>query len=121
MELTPLMRAVEKKNFSIVKLLVENGANVFVKNKNGETPFLLACKHDDLNSAKFLYQFDKCINQQDYLGYTPLMWAVSYKYGKICDFLIENGAEPTIQNIYKKDAIRLAQESNNKYFEKFKV
>ncbi len=121
MGLTPLMRAVEKKNFFIVKLLVENGANVFVKNKRGETPFILACKHDDLKSAKYLYQFDKCINQQDDLGYTSLMWAVSYKYDKICDFLIENGAEPTIQNIYKKDAIRLAQEVNNKYFEKFKV
>jgi len=118
---TALMRAVEKKNYSIVKLLVENGANVFVKNKNGETPFLLTCKHDDLKSAKYLYNFDQCVNQQDDLGYTPLMWAVSYKYNKICDFLIENGAEPTIQNKYKKDAIRLAQESNNKYFEKFKV
>lgn len=121
MGLTPLMRAVEKKNFLIVKILVENGANVFAKNKRGETPFMLACKHDDLKSAKYLYRFDSSINQQDDGGYTPLMWAVSYKYDKICDFLIENGAEPTIQNQYKKDSIRLAEESNNKYFEKFKV
>ena len=121
MGLTSLMRAVEKKNFSIVKLLVENNANAFDKNNKGETPFMLACKHDDLKSAKYLYQFDQCINQQDDLGYTPLMWAILYKYDKICDFLIENGAEPTIQNNYKKDAYRLAKEVNNKYFEKFKV
>lgn len=121
MGLTALMRAIEKKNFSMVKLLVENGANVFVKSKRGETPFLLACKHDDLKSTKYLYGYDQCVNQQDNTGYTPLMWAILYKYDKICDFLIENGAEPTIQNNYKKDAVRLAQEVNNKYFEKIKV
>ncbi len=41
-EETPLMYAIEKQRFDIVKLLVENGADIFLKNINGSNAISIA-------------------------------------------------------------------------------
>lgn len=42
---TPLMLACTKNNLEIVQLLVSNGADVSLKNKDGWTAFHIACRH----------------------------------------------------------------------------
>lgn len=116
MEITPLMRAVDKKNSHNVKLLIENGADISAVNKKGETAFTIACKHNNLKAIKLLHSKGVDVNQQCKSGYTPLMWAVMYKYNEVCDYLIEKGANPLIENVYGKNSITLAEESMNDYF-----
>lgn len=43
---TPLHIAADQENFEIVKVLVENGANVNLQNIYGETPYYLAQNND---------------------------------------------------------------------------
>ena len=41
---TPLHLAIQKGDYDIIKLLLDNGANIKIKNKKGITPFDLADK-----------------------------------------------------------------------------
>ena len=56
----------------IVRLLLENGANVDKKNKNEETPFFSACGAN-LSIAKLLIEKGAKINTKNYRKATPLI------------------------------------------------
>ena len=51
-----LCKAAENGHLALVKYLCHNGANINGKNKNGETPILLAALHGYRSVVKYLYQ-----------------------------------------------------------------
>ncbi|ORX86697.1 ankyrin [Anaeromyces robustus] len=55
----PLMYAIEQENFELIKLLIENNADIRFKMPNGETPLLYACKKNKTKIAKELLKNDK--------------------------------------------------------------
>jgi ankyrin repeat protein len=50
------MFAVKYENLNSVKFLVENGANINLKNNNGLSPLILAVKHSNLDIVKYLVE-----------------------------------------------------------------
>ncbi len=55
---TPLMFAVFYRDLGIMKYLLDNGANPFVENDDGENAFLWACGYGNIDTIKMLAEFD---------------------------------------------------------------
>ncbi|KAG6895325.1 hypothetical protein C0992_001929 [Termitomyces sp. T32_za158] len=92
---TPLHLAIRRKNFHIVKLLLDNGADVdamsFVYNEG--TPICTAARAGNLDIIKLLYDKGADINSKGRrTGITPLTYAKQLKHMHIVQFLQEKGA-----------------------------
>jgi len=49
------------------------------------------------------------INDKDWLGYTPLHWAVYFGYGDLIELLVSRGADPDIQSDTGRYALEIAR------------
>ena len=102
---TPLHEACSDlswcRSFEIVKLLVQNGAKVNVRDNNGKTPVQLACCNRDIKVLQFLIQngADTSIfNEKDKYGRTALHYAHRAGRLPLIKLLVENGANVDAQN-----------------------
>ena len=68
----------EQKNFEIVKLLLEHGADVNIKGEYG-SPILYACKYWNAKVLKLLIEYGANVYEKDYNGKTLL--SLSYERG----------------------------------------
>jgi len=57
---------------------------------------------------EYLKKDNSGINEKDYLGYTPLMWAVTNENEEIVRVLLKYGADVSIQNKTKETAYEMA-------------
>ena len=135
---TPLMIAVKEQKKELVKLLVENGAYLDVKDKSGDTPLVLASSiknldlvklllqnnanpdlgnfppimwaviHGDISMLKLFLQAGANLNVQTTDGMTALMWAAKKGDTHATWELLKHGARVNIQNIRGKTALILA-------------
>jgi len=100
---TALIFACQYGKFDIVKYLIEKGANVNTRYKNGwaTTALITACSKDGqiyLEIVKYLIDNGADIELTDNDQETALMWASRFNCLSIAKCLIENGA-----NLEKKD------------------
>lgn len=93
---TPLNAACSgfRRESSIIKYLIDKGANVNTKNNNGGTPLHGVCSigpSSEIDLVKLLVAHGADINARENYGGTPLRYAI----GTIdkASFLIENGAD----------------------------
>jgi ankyrin repeat protein len=72
---TPLHYAADREQVEVVKLLVESGATVDMKDEDGMTALLTAvmCEHEDI--VKVLVDHGADVNAEDIDGETPLSLA----------------------------------------------
>lgn len=52
------MSAIEKQQIDIIKLLVDKGAQLSVKDSSGDTPMELACKNDFVKGEKIMIELN---------------------------------------------------------------
>ena len=80
--------------FSIRKIhdLVQRGADVNVKNKNGETPFHLAMLQYDESITNHLFKAGANLEERTNRGWTPLHYASHWENEIMIDFLMSKGA-----------------------------
>ena len=106
---TALHHALENGfNLKIIKLLLDNGADLKATALNGKTPMHSAVEAENLKMVKFLFEQGLDINssKKQELSYsiedhsdrwilkmTPLQIAVYKKNYEIVEFLLENGAD----------------------------
>ncbi|ADG70335.1 ankyrin repeat domain-containing protein [Brachyspira murdochii] len=95
---TPLMIAVYKKDYDMVKYLLDKGANPNTSNNENKTALMIAIANDNFDISKLLIQQGANINTKDEYGYTALMRAAMIGSYEMVKFLLENGA-----NINTKD------------------
>ncbi|KAL8734090.1 MAG: hypothetical protein Q9181_003319 [Wetmoreana brouardii] len=76
---TPLSEAIRSFSHSTIKLLLELGADVNKRNRNGETPLIEAVKNGDLESVYILVKSGAEINTQDARGRTPLHRSIGWE------------------------------------------
>jgi ankyrin repeat protein len=87
---TALLTAAFEGNLKNVKNLIEKGADVNVKKKDGKTALLLASGNSNgLQIIQYLIQNGAKINAQTKDGYSPLMWAAYNGNIKIVKELIQ--------------------------------
>ncbi|OUM65145.1 hypothetical protein PIROE2DRAFT_41965, partial [Piromyces sp. E2] len=70
---TPLMKSFEKGDETMIKFLIENGANVNKKKcKWGSTPLMETCRIGNENIVKFLIKHGANVKKGNDIGDTPL-------------------------------------------------
>jgi len=88
----PLMIAAERGYTEIVRLLIEQGANIDRHGKGGKTAFSQACFFGHLEIAKLLVNAGAKIQVRDQFGATPLFWAVCAGHYAVVEWLLNQGA-----------------------------
>ena len=81
-------------DLEVVKILVENGADVNYRNIDGITPLMNGCSKGNLDIVKFLVDQGSNMDAKNNRGETALFYASSYNtHVEIIKFLIEQGAD----------------------------
>jgi hypothetical protein len=83
-----------------IQLLLDSGASVNMRQNNGMTPLMIACKEGSEKVVEELIRRNADINAQDVMGWTPLIWSVHHsKHGKmeIILLLLNAGADVSIK------------------------
>ncbi|XP_068687498.1 uncharacterized protein [Montipora foliosa] len=95
---TPLHKAVIRKDVPLVKLLLENKADVDIQGENGETPLHKAVTQKDVPLVKLLLENKADVNIRDWSGKSPLHKAVTQKDVPLVKLLLENKADVNIRD-----------------------
>ncbi|KAH0525986.1 hypothetical protein TsFJ059_009372 [Trichoderma semiorbis] len=92
-EITPLISAVINKSMELVKLLVENGADVNQPLDNECTPVYMATFNDDIEMVRYLLSHNADPNIARSNGITPLWLAAQQGYSEVARLLAEAKAD----------------------------
>jgi hypothetical protein len=105
--------ACKLKNMEQIHYLLEQGADVNHKDKDGYwSPIIGAIEGKHLSVVELLVQKGAKVNQQVIYGWTPLMTAAWYNANDIARFLIREGADPYIANQNGENTITFLQKRN---------
>jgi len=86
----PIHLASEK---SVVKYLVEHGADVNQVNRNGNTPLLVSSENGHLQVVQYLIEHGADVNRGNNNGVTPLWMSSQNGHLPVVQYLIEHGAD----------------------------
>ena len=88
---TPFHDACQKGRLNHVRLFVEKFADrvLNTRNNDGETGFIIACKHGSVEVAQFLYNRGANIHLKDVSGRTGLDWAREDEHTEVVEFFEE--------------------------------
>lgn len=95
---------------SVVKALLDIGADVNITTEEGDTPLHIASANGSMEVVKILYQHNAGINVKNKEGNTPLMNAVIYSQLPVATYLLFSGADPRIKNKNSWTALHYAAE-----------
>ena len=103
---TPLHIASQNGNISIVKALLNNGAELDVKSKDGYTPFSLAVKYEMFPVIHELYKLNRYIKDNN--GRSPLHIACLHGNLSLTHLLCNDHADVNAQDSYGDTPLILA-------------
>lgn len=101
---TPLHMAIYKNQYTIVKTLLEKGANKVAKNLKGETPLHISCKTVNFLITKLLLDHSIAADVSDVYLTTPLHIAVEKESLEIVQLLLNHNVNVnayTIKTCYE--------------------
>ena len=90
---TLLHRAVTKGDIEQVKSIIEKGADVNLRDKNGQTPLHLSARQGQRDIAELLLTNGADINAKNKWDRTPMDIAVDRGHNEIVELLISKGAD----------------------------
>ena len=92
---TPLHRAARAMDFGLetARLLLDKGADIKAKSKNGETPLHVAAETGQVDVVKLLLGIKACTMEKDKRDWLPLHTAASQGHDAVVKILIEKGAD----------------------------
>ncbi len=111
---TPLMQAAGRGNYECVKLLLELGANVQMRETRkglSALKFALARGYEDV--ARLLLDHGADPNETDNLNRTPLIFAAGQGNIELVRLLLELGADPNIKDGYGNAPITVAEDTHH--------
>lgn len=94
-----------QKNEVGVETMLSGGVAPDSKDKDNNTPLIIAAANGDLESAKQLVAYHATVNIKNKAGMTPLLYAVKGKHKEMAEYLINNGAKINASNIYGQNAL----------------
>jgi ankyrin repeat protein len=114
------------KNKEILKLLIENGADVNIKMAYSRTPLIVLVQYRDKDIIELLLESGADINAVDEIGETVLMYISKKSYefknrGEIAKILLDRGADINVRDKYDNSAYMWALEKNHKDLVEFLI
>jgi len=124
---TPLYRAMKANDLTVVRLLLDKGANPSAAIKDGSTPLMLASgmgarrvmtdedviekagSADPLDAVKMFVAAGADVNVQNDLGNTALHYAAQTGLTRIVEFLVSKGAQVDVYNYSGRTPIDMAK------------
>ena len=95
-----LIVSSEKGNYEIVKYLLESGADVNIRNSNGETALIKAAAKKNYRVIKLLIESGADVNVKSGNAHTALIMASTIDDFNTIKLLIESGADVNAKNRY---------------------
>lgn len=93
-EETPLISAARQEKWEIVRLLVEEGADINAETEQGGlTALRYAIMAGNYEMTTYLIENGADVSQENEHGWTPLHTAARYGHMEILNFLIQEGAD----------------------------
>ena len=108
--LTPLHEAAVRGDIKIAAALVSAGADINMKNRNGQTPLLwhmAICSTTNIEIVNFLVSQGADVNAKDNMGFAPIHEAAIRGKREVVDFFISNGADYNMKNDYGETPLYL--------------
>jgi len=93
---TALILASTYGHVEIAEMLLENQANVNIRDAEGNTAIIWACLKGHYDIVELLLENGANINDKDDDGNTAILWACVKGHFNIVELLLENGADFTI-------------------------
>ncbi len=112
-----LIAASEYNQEDIVKLLLNNGANVNLTSEHGITPLFVASVNGHENIVKLMLKNGANANFANNRGITPLMEASANGHKNIVELLLNNGADVRAKSNNGLTALDLAVANKHKKIE----
>jgi len=100
--LTPLHWAASDNRHEVVGVLLDKGADVNAKNKNGATPLHLAASRNSKEAAELLIEKGADKGATDGSGNTPMHRAAKCGQKDVLQLLLEKGADRAARNSGKQ-------------------
>lgn len=91
-------RAVELGNETAMRLFLEAGVDVDLKNRAGWTPLMVAIFSSSESAANFLLDAGAKTDVQDARGYGPLHWAAYRGFESVTRRLLQAGVPPDLKS-----------------------
>ncbi|XP_029476158.2 ankyrin repeat family A protein 2-like [Oncorhynchus nerka] len=95
---TPLMWAAAHGQIAVVEFLLQNGADPNLLAKGRESALSLACSKGYTDIVKMLIDCGVDVNEYDWNGGAPVLYAVHGNHVPCVEILLESGADPTIES-----------------------
>lgn len=106
--LTPLMRAALLDYDKLAAELLEHGANIHLRNSDGNNALWLACVSGNATLVQRLIDAGIDIDNRNLTGATALMYTASSGKADMMKLLLDNGADPMIRTDDDYLAVELA-------------
>ena len=110
---TPIMWASGNGRIEIVKLLLDNNADINIKNTYGEKAIIWAAKKDNPEIIQLLIDNGADVNEMDEDKGNCAMWAAYNNLYDNMKVLIKNGADINAKNSDGNNSLMLAAECNS--------
>jgi hypothetical protein len=105
----PLLIAVKKDNPDLVSLLIQYGAHIEGKDRNGLTPLMAAIAAGQTANVYTMLEAGADINARDQRGLTPLMWATIRGFPQLVEVLLRRDAMVNLKTSEGYTALRLSR------------
>jgi ankyrin repeat protein len=117
---TPLLRAAQSGDLTLVKLFLERGANPQLTTEDGTTALMVAAgigwvegvtyewsRAETLETVELLVDLGVPVNAQNLDGQTALMGAAHKGRNDVVELLVERGADLALRDIGSRDTIHV--------------
>ncbi|XP_037389491.1 ankyrin repeat family A protein 2 isoform X1 [Pygocentrus nattereri] len=95
---TPLMWAAAHGQIAVVEFLLQSGADPHILAKGRESALSLACSKGYTDIVRMLIDCGVDVNEYDWNGGAPILYAVHGNHVRCVEILLENGADPTMES-----------------------
>ena len=102
------LKYVQEGDDEIVKLFISAGMNVNCKDKNGNTPLIIASEKGLNSLVRILLENKADVNAKDIGEWTPLIYAAYNGNIEIVNMLLSYGAEVNAREAYSSTALHKA-------------
>jgi ankyrin repeat protein len=102
-------RAVAEGDIQLLKTLIDQGADVNAKNKEGETALMVASLEGRLDVAKLLVEKGADVNAKDSVGANALHYAAMGGSLDVIKYLVMKGADAQAKTEYGDTAAAISE------------